>query len=170
MPRRERPAPEPSKGKLSAEVCNHADMSIDKSGKWWRGSDASDIDEYLFAYTADGHPVTRVVHARCSECGGGTFSLRVDADEGCAERSCVACGVKVLMLDSADALEDADMTKLRCRPGHTAFNLAVGFAYRDDGDIRWVCLGCRCVTDGILGAVAEWKIDYTPSGHLLSAV
>ena len=74
------------------------------------------------------------------------------------------------MLDSIVALEDADMTRLRCRPGHTAFNLAVGFAYRDDGDIRWVHLGSRCVADGILGAVAEWKIDHSPSEHLHSAV
>lgn len=145
-------------------------MSIDKSDKWWRGSHASDIADYLVAYTADGYPATHVVHARCAKCGGNAFSLRVDADEGCAERECVACGDRVLMLDSADALEDADMTKFRCRPGHTTFNLAVGFAYREDGDIGWVCLGVRCVTDGILGAVADWKIDYSPSEHLHSAV
>lgn len=83
--------------------------------------------------------------------------MRADAEEGCVERTCVSCEDKVMMLDSADSLEDAQLTSLRCRPGHVEFNLAVGFAYRDGGEVRWVYIGTRCVADGILGAVAEWE-------------
>ena len=31
-------------------------MTIDKSGRWWRGTEPSDLDAYLVAYTADGYP------------------------------------------------------------------------------------------------------------------
>lgn len=147
-----------------------ASMAIDTSGKWWRGSTAYDIGEYLGAYTGEGYPATQLVLARCSGCGGDVFSLRIDPEEGCAERECVECGDRSLMLDSADSLEDAHMTSLRCRPGHTGFNLGVGFAYREDGEIRWVYLGTRCVADGILGSPGDWEIDYSPSRHLESAV
>lgn len=154
----------------SLGACDHVRVAIDTSGRWWRGSSASDIVEYLGAYTADGYPVTQFVLARCSECGGDVFSLRVDAGEGCAERTCVWCGRSALMLDSAETLEGAHLARLRCGPGHTGFNVGVGFAYRDDGEVRWVYIGTRCVADGILGAAAEWKIDYSPSKPLESAV
>jgi hypothetical protein len=34
--------------------------------------------------------------------------------------------------------------------------------------VRWVSLGLRCVQDGTLAVYADWKIDYSPTGHLLS--
>jgi hypothetical protein len=48
------------------------------------------------------------------------------------------------------------------------FAVAVGFSLRDGGDVRWISIGLRCLTDNTLGVYADWKINYGPSGHLLS--
>ena len=84
-------------------------MAIDTSGTWWRGTEAGDLETYLVALTEDDRAVGLTVHARCGSCGGSEFSLRVDPDEGCAERTCATCGNVTLMLDSEDSLEDADL-------------------------------------------------------------
>ena len=38
-------------------------MTIDRSGPWWKGTDASDLDAFLVDFTADGYAAERVVHA-----------------------------------------------------------------------------------------------------------
>ncbi|SPL94568.1 unnamed protein product [[Actinomadura] parvosata subsp. kistnae] len=43
----------------------------------------------------------------------------------------------------------------------------MGFALRGDGEVRWVSVGLRCLRDGSLGVYADWKIDYSPTAHLL---
>jgi hypothetical protein len=62
-------------------------MSIDRTGKWWTGSDALDLDEYLVELSADGYRVGKVVHSRCADCGSVAFKLRVDDEEGCENAS-----------------------------------------------------------------------------------
>lgn len=74
------------------------------------------------------------------------------------------------MLDSAEFVEDADLGEAACPCGGEIFNVAGGFALRVDGEVRWVYIGLRCVADGILGCCAEWKIDYSPTAHLLTQV
>jgi hypothetical protein len=146
-------------------------MGIDESGDFWRGTDSADVDTYLAAFTADGYPATTVVHAVCAACGGDRFQVRLDDDEGCAERTCAACGARSWLLDSAEYEEDADLEEAACPCGEEIFELAVGFAYYDGGeDVRWVYVGLRCVADGTLGCFADWKIDYSPTSHLLDAV
>ena len=142
-------------------------MTIDRSGQWWTGTEPADIDDYLTAFTADGYPATRVVHSVCAECQGQTFRIRVDDEEGCAERTCAKCGASQLLLDSQDALDDAELEDAECPCGGDVFNVAVGFAFRTDEDIRWVYLGLRCANDGVLGVYTDWKIDYSPTAHLL---
>jgi len=56
----------------------------------------------------------------------------------------------------------------RCPCGRGEVAVAVGFSLRDDGDVRWISIGLRCLTDNTLGVYADWKINYGPSGHLLS--
>lgn len=145
-------------------------MTVKKSGKWWRGTEATDIDEYLADYLAVACPVARVVHARCRPCGGSVFSMRVDDDEGCAQRTCVGCGDEHLMLDSDETLADADLVDAACPCGNETFNAAVGFAHTHGGDISWVYLGLRCTADGGLGVYTDWKIDYLPADHLYACV
>ena len=145
-------------------------MAINRGGRWWTGTGPLDLDEYLVAFSADGYPVTQVRHASCS-CGAEEFTVRVDDAEGCAERTCVACGKATLLLDSDETKDDAELEEAACPCGNETFNVAVGFALYDGGnDIRWVYLGLRCTDDGVLGAYTDWKIDYTPSSHLYERV
>jgi hypothetical protein len=57
-----------------------------------------------------------------------------------------------------------------CLCGGERFDVAVGFALRKDGEVRWVSVALRCTADGVLGVYADWKIDYSPSGHLMARV
>ena len=137
-----------------------------------RGSEADDLAEYLRGFAAGGHPVAEVVHAACAACCGSPegFSVAVDDEEGAAVRTCLVCHASVPMLDSVEFLDDADLGPAACPCGHETFDVAVGFALREDADVRWVSVGLRCRNDGRLGVYVDWKIDYSPSRHLLTAV
>jgi hypothetical protein len=145
-------------------------VAIDKSGDAWREEDAAGLALYLQQFEAGGYRVGRVVAAECPGCAGRAFRLRADADEGCAERTCAACGKSVLMLDSEDYWEGAAPEEVRCRCGADVFEVAVAFSLRATGDVRWVSVGMRCTSDGVLGCCADWKIDYSPSADLLDRV
>ncbi len=147
-------------------------MAVTKRGTSWFGTDASDVDEYLRAFAAGGYAVAEVVHAACGSCGQSDegFSVVLDDEEGAAVRQCTRCQAQVPMLDSGDYLEDADLGAAACPCGHEQFDVAVGFSLRDDGEVRWVSVGLRCRNDGLLGVYADWKVDYSPSRQLLSAV
>jgi hypothetical protein len=146
-------------------------MAIDRSGTLWKGSNATDLDEYLGVYTEDADPVGVSVHASCQRCGSDEFKVRVDPDEGCAERVCTECAERAFMLDSEECVEDATLEAAGCPCGGESFNVAVGFALREDpSDVKWIYLGLRCVRDGVLGCFADWKIDYSPSASLMDSV
>lgn len=141
-------------------------MTIDRSRQWWTGTEAADLAEYLAAYSAAGYPTQRVIPITCGTCGADTFTVRVDDEEGCAERTCSSCRDTTLVFDSEDTLDEAELDHATCPCGGETFNAAAGFALHDDGDIRWVYLGLRCVRDGVLGCYTDWKIDYSPTAHL----
>jgi hypothetical protein len=79
----------------------------------------------------------------------------------CPVRGCSAA-------DSAEFWDEADPGECACPCGGDTFAVAVGFSLRDGGDVRWISIGLRCLTDNTLGVYADWKINYGPSGHLLS--
>jgi hypothetical protein len=147
-------------------------MAIDKSGKWWVGDDARDLPEYLSAFSEDGYLATEFRLANCS-CGSNAFHLAIDSDEGTAKRTCVECGDARFICDSAEFWEDASPTKWKCtgRCKSKAANVCIGFALRENrDDVRWVYVGTRCTQCGVLGCYGDWKIDYSPSLHILESV
>jgi len=143
---------------------------IDKSGEWWRGESFEDLDEYLRNQTADAYPAERVGQSRCVSCGSTSFRLRVDNEEGCAERQCTSCAAIALMVDSEDAVDDAELEVVTCPCGGEALELGVGFSLRADGEVKWVTVAYRCLACGVLGSPVDWKVDYGPTGHLFDAV
>jgi hypothetical protein len=145
-------------------------VTIDKSQQWWRGSDADDLDELLREFSAANYPVDRVAHAVCSNCDAAVFDVVLDDEEGCAGRICATCRSSILMLDSQDTAEGADLGQAACPCGGERFEVAVGFALRDDDEIRWVYIALRCIADGTLGVYADWKIDCSPTAQLLEQV
>jgi hypothetical protein len=145
-------------------------VAIDTSGPFWRGADLADLTEYLREYEAAGYPVAEVVEAVCAGCSGRAFRLLFDDTEGCVQRTCTGCDGSAYLLDSAEYAADAELEPAECPCDGDAFAVAVGFARRADGDVRWVSVGTRCVADGVLGVIADWKIDYSPTAHLLTGV
>lgn len=141
-------------------------VAIDASGRWWRGETFDDLDAYIREYTAEGYPATVIRQCRC-ECGGTVFGLRGDQDEGCARRTCRACGSKTFIADNAEFWVDAEPRTSRCPCKGLDYELGVGFSMRDDGGVRWITVGQRCVACGVLASFVDWKIDYEPSVHLV---
>ncbi|MBW8483234.1 hypothetical protein [Actinomadura parmotrematis] len=139
---------------------------IDRSGEWWRGEDFADLAEFVTDYAAEGYPVARVAEAVCA-CGRRVFEVEVEDGAG-ARRRCTACGTWSFIADSGDHWGEQEPYACGCPCGAEEFAVAVGFALRDDGEIRWISVGLRCVADGILGVHADWKIDYGPTGHLFA--
>lgn len=146
-------------------------MSIKKSRKGWKGTEAADLDVYLSEFSAShGTPVSRVEHSACSACDSDVFKVGLDDEEGCAVRTCAKCGLVEPMLDSAEYLDDAELEDAACPCGHEEFQVAVGFALRVDGDVRWVFVSLRCMGDNTLGVYADWRIDYSPTDQLFARV
>lgn len=132
-------------------------------------ADFSDLERYIRLVTADTYPAEMVVQCRCT-CGGTVFRLAGDPEVGCVERTCVACGVAAYVCDSADRWPSAQPTPCTCLCGATTFLAGVGFAFRADGDVMWITVGVCCTRCGLLGTPADWKVDYTPTDHLLRQV
>ena len=130
--------------------------------------DFTSLVEYVKDFRAGGHSIDTVTESVCAGCGGRVFEIGVDDEVGCAERLCVACDDAVLIADSADHWPEAEPVQCECPCGGTEFAIVVGFAPvgGGSGDVRWVSIGLRCVRDGMTGVYTDWKIDYSPSGHL----
>lgn len=107
-------------------------MAIDKSGASWTSFDAADISGYLKEFRAGGYEVLDVRPlGACEGCGSTAgYRLRVDDEQGVAERTCAGCGSVTLMLDSADFIDDAELVAAACPCGGEVFDVAVGFALR----------------------------------------
>jgi len=145
-------------------------MAIDKSGQWCIG-EAVDLDEYVTGFAETyGTPVQRVVHASCATCSSNTFRVRVDDEQGFAERTCVNCSAVSAMFDSADVADDANPEGAACPCGNETFQVSGGFSLWESGEVRWVFAALRCAKDGVLGVYADWKIDYEPSTQLFGHV
>lgn len=146
------------------------EMTIDTSGTWWTSSDPGDIRGFLEAYSSDGgYPIDEFTLSRCS-CGSTDFQLDADDTEGCAKRMCKACSEEHYICDSEEYWEDAEpehWTCIECKKD--TCNVGAGFAlYPDSRDIKWIYIGCRCPTCGILGCFAGWKVGYGDSQHLIA--
>jgi hypothetical protein len=143
-------------------------MTIDTSGKWWVGSEPSDIGEYLMAYAADNAPVSEFRLSKCA-CSSVSFFLDADDDEGCAKRVCTECSREHLICDSAEYWDEASPKHWRCTEcGGEQANVGVAFSLYDDGEVRWLYVGERCANCGVLGCFAGWKVANSPSAQLLS--
>jgi hypothetical protein len=78
----------------------------------------------------------------------------------------VACGTAAFIGDSDEYWGDAEPEPVQCHCGGDAFELAVGFSFRADEEVRWITVGARCVACGALSSPVDWKIDYAPTDHL----
>jgi len=145
-------------------------MAIDTTGKWWKGSDVNDLITYLdLLLKQQSFPAEKFVQSICT-CGGKSFRLSVDRREGYAKRACLACQSEAFIGDSRESAKEAKSKKVKCKCKDDQFEIVVAFSHRNDGEIKWLTVGERCISCGILGAYVDWGIDYTPTSHLYSLV
>lgn len=145
---------------------------IDKSGEWWLGFSPFHLEEYLCALVNEenGYPIGAFRLAKC-ECGSDKFLLFADRDQGVARRICIKCKNKHFICDSEEFWKEASPTQWKCiECGSKYANIGVGFSLHDDGEVRWIYVGQRCIGCNVLGEYVDWKIDYGPSKQLLDQV
>jgi hypothetical protein len=143
---------------------------LDRSGKLWRGEGYEDLAEYVREFQAGGFPVARVIESVCGRCDSRTFHVAVDAAEERARRTCVRCETVAYVGDSEGRWEDTGTVECECPCGSREFAMAVGFALRDPGEVRWISVGLWCMTDNAVAIYADWGVDFTPSQDLLRRV
>jgi hypothetical protein len=145
---------------------------INTSGKWWVGSEATDIADYLRTYKAEGYEIHETRLSKCN-CGSTAFELEVDRDDGCAQRTCAVCRTRHLICDSAEYWAKAQPESWKCTECQCdTCNLGVGFSLYEPEEgqepgVRWVSVGQRCTNCGTLGSIVDWKVGYGPSLQLL---
>lgn len=146
-------------------------MALVKRGEHWYGDDHVDLREEIARFAnLNGYPAEHFADARCS-CGGSTFRLAVDDNQGAAVRVCMGCADEHAMGDSAEYLDDAELETCSCVCESEALELSVGVSlYAGSADVRWLYLGCRCTDCGLVGVYADWKNEYTGYQQLLRQV
>ncbi|CAN7191581.1 hypothetical protein [Mesorhizobium sp. LjNodule214] len=146
-------------------------MTVDTTGKWWVGSEPSDIAEFLRGYASEGYEVDEFRLARC-RCGFTSFLLDADDDEGVARRTCTVCGSEHFICDSQEFWDESEPERWVCiECDSEAANIGVGFSnYPKRGGVRWLYVGVRCSACGVLGCFAGWKVGTSDSMDLLDKV
>jgi hypothetical protein len=142
-------------------------VAIDRSGELWRGENADDLAECIRHHRAGGYPVAVVVESTCRACGGGRFRVNLLEEDDATQRVCLGCGSAEFIGDSAEYWDNEEYGECQCPCGGEEFAVSVGFALFDDGDVRWMSVGLRCLADNAMGVYADTKIDYSPSRQLL---
>jgi len=144
---------------------------LTKRGSNHYGESQADIREVIRGYSEhNGYLARHFADAKCG-CGGTTFRLSVDDDEGAAVRTCTRCSTGHAIGDSADYLEDAGLQECACPCGAEEFEITAGVALYDGGDdVRWLYLGCRCPKCGLTAVYADWKNEFEGYRALLARV
>lgn len=142
-------------------------MTITSDGMFAHGEDSVDLIQWLREYQVLDHSVDLVAVSACEACGHRLFNVIVDDGGTGARRICVSCGGAAFIADSGDYWMDEEAGPVSCDCGGDSFEVAVSFSmYADREDVRAVCVGVRCVADGMLGSPADWNIRDHPSLHL----
>ena len=147
-------------------------MTIDKSGKWWKGNSPEDVQEYLSCLSEAEYKISEFRLSRCT-CGSVEFGLEYNVDEGVVRRKCSLCSSVHYMCGSEEYwLPKVRMKKFKCIECKSLVaNVGVGFSlYTDGPGVRWLYVGERCVKCGVLGSIVDWKVGLSDSLHLLNEV
>ena len=139
---------------------------IDKSGNYWVGDSADDIKEYLEAYS--GNSAIDVKPILCHSCGSNSLNMRVDCDEDVIQVKCPKCGYKKILLDCEEVWEDSNPRLCKCPvcKNGKEYNIQIGFSRRENGSVKWVYIGNRCINCGVLGSYLDWEVNYEPTDEM----
>ncbi len=116
-----------------------------------------DLRAELRRYSRNSYVAEKFADAICT-CGGSTFRLALDDNEGAAVRTCLSCRKQHPIGDSAGYLADAELEECACSCGGETFEITVGVAlYKGSEDVRWLYLGCRCLGCKLAAVYGDWK-------------
>ena len=149
-------------------------MALKKRGEYWYGEGHADIRAELAQYSEqNGYPIDDFADLRC-RCGSDEFYLLTDEMQGVAIRRCDKCSDEHFIGDSADFAEEAEVAQRECVCAEGVFQITAGLhRYRNEddslsNDVRWLYLGCRCPSCGVVGCYADWKNEYNGYQELLA--
>ncbi len=101
-------------------------MALTRRGKYSYGTAQDDIADEIARYGKKaGYVAEHFANAVCG-CGGRTFGLALDDNEGAAVRTCSSCGLEHAIGDSDEYLGDAELEACACPCGAEVFEIAVG--------------------------------------------
>jgi hypothetical protein len=146
-------------------------MGLRKRGEYWYSDTQVDIRHELTRFgKLNEYIPTQFTDARC-HCGGTTFHLRMDEDEGAAARVCTSCGDDHAIGDSDVYLDGAELREHGCACCEEAFEITVGVSlFEGSDDVRWLYIGCRCPVCGLTECCGDWKIEFIDYRKLLARV
>ena len=146
-------------------------MGLHKRGKYRYGDGQSDIREEVTRYSKHNAYVAQHFADAACRCGAKVFQLLLDDNEGAAIRRCTACSTEHPIGDSADYLDDAELEECACPCGAEDFEITVGVSrYEESEHVKWLYLGCRCPSCGLVAVYGDWKNEYEGYRDLLAQV
>jgi hypothetical protein len=146
-------------------------MTLQKRGKYWYGNNHSDIHQEIARYSkANSYVAQHFADAMC-KCGSKVFRLLLDDNEGAAVRICGACANEHPIGDSGEFLAEAELDECVCPCGSEQFEISVGVSLYDGSeDVKWLYVGCRCQTCGLVAVYGDWKNEFEGYRELLAQV
>jgi hypothetical protein len=146
-------------------------MTLTRRGTSSYGTEQADIADEITRYSRRaGYRAEHFAQAVCA-CGGTTFHLALDDNEGAAMRRCSGCAVEHPIGDSDQFLEDAELEECACPCGGEVFEITVGVSlYEGSEDVRWLYLGCRCPACQLTAVYGDWKNEFNGFRALLGKV
>jgi len=146
-------------------------MTVTQKGNYWYGSCDSDICAEVTRFSRkNAYEAQRFQQSVCG-CGSVVFRLLSDDAEGVAKRLCVECAAEAFIGDGVEYADDAVLEEHGCVCQDDRFAINCGVAlYEGSNDVRWLYIGCRCRTCGLIGVFAHWKCEGGDADVYLSRV
>lgn len=148
-------------------------MAIENTEGICKGENIYDLMEYTKLYTEKtGNPSNILIEPKC-DCSNNHFYIEVIQGISAIKRRCSKCGQEAFIADSEKHWPNYRPETVKCSCNNKEFELVVAFSMRTSifyKEVKWITVGQRCVKCGILGSSVGWKIDYSPSGHLLDKI
>jgi hypothetical protein len=146
-------------------------MALTERGNYKYGESQADIRLELAIYAnGTGYAASHFADAACT-CGGRSFKLLLDDREGMAVRHCPACQNSHPIAETGSYLDDAALEECECPCGAALFEVTMGVSlYHETEEVRWLFLGCRCLSCGLTACYGDWKEEFQDYRKLLATV
>jgi hypothetical protein len=143
-------------------------MTLKRRGKYAYGEDVSDLRAEMARYSKrNGYPIDAFWQPVCachesaskSAADEGSFMIEYDDEEGAAWLLCSKCDRNYPVADSAE-FEPQSVSGCQCEHDEEYGQVLVGAAlFPGTDDVRWLYVGWRAPSCGLVGVYVDWKYD-----------